>query len=278
MVIAAVLYGPLLLAAISLVIVFRAQASSYTTFTVQPFAIFGVSFPIKNQIIIKLLAAATACAFVSLYWFYDYSSFFPSFLEMDVYFDRPGVIRSVNEILSKADQTELNIVPADPINRKRYFDTLDSEVRLALGRSSFFSMIDGDVHSTGETSFKIKKLDGWQRYYIAESRGEITNVLDAPHIPETQFITFFDKLPTSDDYIQPTPWQLFVKGEVLIHPHFRESLAEYRTSKSVSFNVAVVGITKIYIVPWPHFSSTIYCGDLQGVGLVPIAYAIYRAE
>jgi hypothetical protein len=275
---AAVLYSPLILFVVSVVIACKIKLSSETTFTAQPFGIFGISFPLKSMLLARGLAVISAFGFLVLYLFYDYSVLFPNVLQMDVYFDRPGLVRVVNQIFSRTEQAELGLVFADESARQHYFGMLDSEANLVLGQTSFFSVIHGQVHSTGHTTFKVRKITGWQRYQIEESRGELTHTLDAPHIPEDQFVTLFDKLPTSDDYLEPTLWQLFVKGELIIHPRFKQSLAEYRTSKSVSFNIAVIGVTKVYTVPWPHFSSTVYCADLAGSGLLPIAYAIYKQE
>jgi len=275
----ALLYGPLVLCVSLAVMTFRIRTTSVTTFTAQPLGIFGVSFPLKNQILIKSLMILSSIGCLSLYLFYDYSVFFPAVLQMDVYFDQAGVVRTADEIFSKAEQKETGMVRADEAIRQHYFGVLDTEARLALGKeASFFLVSNGNVHSTGRTTFKVKKINGWQRYHIEESKGELTHVLDAAHVPETEFVTLFDKLPTAEDYLEPSISELFLKGEVILQPRFRESLAEYRTSRSVTFNIVVVGFTKVFTIPWPHYSSTVYCADIAGVGFVPIAYAIYRQE
>ncbi len=276
--IALFLYGPALLCVFSLYLLFRLDIARRTIFTVQPFGLFGISFPITNRTLSRLLLTIAALGFLLLYALYDYSLLFPQHLAMEVFFDQAGTARMVGDSLTSDEQRALGI----PINyiayRGRYFNKLDDELRNVLHAAHVFSLEGGIVHSSGETSFKVMKVDGWQRYHLYEAKGELTHTLEAAHRPAETFFTFFEMLPSADDYIQPSFRDLIISHRLLIRPQFKEFLAESRTSRSVAFNVAVVGITEVHAFPWPSFSSTIYCADLGELGLIPVAYAIYKAE
>jgi hypothetical protein len=271
------IYGPASLFLISLICIVRLKfRGRETVFTVQPLGIFGISFPINSLLMARCILAVTAIGCLSLYALVDFSTFLPAHYQMDVFYDGAGVSRVLRENFSADELRDLGIPTEYNTYRKRYFDILDSEMRSVLGRQKFFSLTGGEVHSTGETSFIVKKIKGWQRYVIVESRGDLTHTLEAPHVPIQQFYTLFEKIPTADDYLTPSLNDLLVVRRVIVRPKFKQFLAENRTSKSLLFSVAVVGITRIAVVPWPSFSPTVYCAEFSDVGLVPIAYAIYK--
>jgi hypothetical protein len=245
-------------------------------FTIQPLGIFGISFPIENTVLLRSSILLTSFGFLALYGWLDYSGFFPRHLEMEVFFDEKGVDRILSETLTTDERASLGIQKDYKGSRNDYFLRLDKEVAHLFHKSQFFSMRDGFVHSTGRTSFVVKKISGFQKYYIDEAKGELLNVLDAPHIPQKQFFTLFEKLPTAEDYLRPSLVDIFVRRQILVRPKFKQILAENRTSTGVLFNIAVVGITKVTVIPWPTFSETLYCADFGEMGLIPVAYAIYK--
>lgn len=134
----------------------------------------------------------------------------------------------------------------------------------------------GVIHSSGETSFIVEKVEGIQKYHISESHGEVLHILEMPNRASKQFKTFFEKMVTSGDYINPPIWQLVTRRSVILRPQFKQVLAQNIKAEGILFHHTVVGVTKVKIYPWPDFSNTVYFADFRGVGLVPVAYAIYR--
>jgi hypothetical protein len=179
-------------------------------------------------------------------------------------------------VFDPGDLNSLGIAATYADLRKKYFEMLDSELREMFAGSHFFSVQEGGVHSEGQTSFIVKKIDGWQRYQIQESKGHLMHTLDVPHYPHRQFYTLFEMLPSADDYIRPTLSDLLVRQKILIRPQFKQRLAKSLNSSGVAFNVAVVGITRLSVFPWPSFSPTVFCAKFEKEGLIPIAYAIYK--
>jgi hypothetical protein len=88
-------------------------------------------------------------------------------------------------------------------------------------------------------------------------------------------LTSFQKLDSSNDYVRPTFTELAINRSFVIRPRFKQYLAAQRAAASMSFKVAVVGITAVRVFPLPEFSNTVYLADVPDVGLVPIAYAVY---
>src|ERR1700683_4609989 len=92
------LYFPFLLGISALLFALRVNLHSKTTvLTVQPFGFVGLSFPISNRRVARLLLSLFGLGCFSLYAFYDYSAFFPQHFQMDVFFDETGVARVLAE-------------------------------------------------------------------------------------------------------------------------------------------------------------------------------------
>ena len=272
-----VLYSPAILSVASLLCLIRVkQITGDNILTLQPFGIFGISFPVSSRTIIIVLILLAAFGFLALYAFYDFTIFFPKHLQMEVFFDDGGLQRVITNTFSTEELKDLGVTEVGSSHQREYFNRLDQEAKIALGSQHFFALTDGNVHSVGDTSFVVTKIDGWQRYYIQESKGELNHILDAPHIPQKQFYTLFEKMTTSNDYINTSLWDLVVHRRVILRPRFKQLLAENRTSKGVVFSVSLIGVTRLTVFPWPAYSPTVYCADLPPYGLVPFAYAIYK--
>jgi hypothetical protein len=272
----AAIYLPAILAIISLICLLRLDRKNReSVLTLQPLGFFGISFPVQSVWIARSLAVVVCVGFAAWYAFYDYSSLFPKNLEMEVFFDPGGLEKILHDSFTPDELRAIGIPESYGVHRQEYLDQLDKEARAVTGGHSFFSA-GGTLHSDGETSFVAVKISGWQRYYIQESKGELTNVLEMPHTPEQRFYSSFQKLTTSDDYISASASDLFIRRHIVLHPRFEQFLAQNRTSKGTAFNVDVIGMTKVSVFPWPAFSATVYCAELPEYGVIPFAYAIYK--
>lgn len=208
----------------------------------------------------------------------DYSAFFPTRLQLTVFYDRAGIEATLSEILA-ASGNNVQVAKGWWKERAKYYEILDSEAAPSLGQVvQFFAKSESAVHSVGETSFVTKKVSGWQNYHIEESTGEVLHTLEVPNEPPCTLLTSFRKLDTRNDYLRPTFRDLVVHRSVVIKPQFKQYLSAKRTAESVPFKITVVGMTTIRLFPLPEFSSTLYLADVPRVGLVPIAYAVYMPE
>jgi hypothetical protein len=208
----------------------------------------------------------------------DYSSFFPTKLNLEVFYDRAGMESTIAGLpgLNKAG---IKFAPNWWTARAAYYADLDRDAAGGLeGLARFFVDAEKYVHSTGDTTFMVKKARGWQNYHIEESAGEIVHTLEIPNQPPHRLLTSFEKLATADDYLRPGFADLVIHHSFIIRPRFKQYLNAKRLAGGQPFKVAVVGVTSMRVFPLPDFSNTLYVADVPNVGLVPFAYAVYSTE
>lgn len=194
---------------------------------------------------------------------------------MEVFYDEKGIQRSLSVFTSE----ELQSLGYQGFNKgdvEEYYRALDKRLGLLLRYEGFFSVRDGTVHSKGQTSFKVQQTDGIHNYYISDSKGELAHTLERAGKPTVNFLSFFEKLPSPNDYVRPTLLELLLKQEVIIAPKFKQILAEKNRSDGVIFDHILVGATKICLVPYPRYSNTVYFIETKHHGVVPIGYAVYK--
>lgn len=273
----ATIYGPALLAIVFLIGLAKAWRSRNEDVIIfKPFTDFlDFKVPIRNVALVRALFVCGFLGSLSSYVFIDYAILFPSRLQMEVFFDEQGLSESLKAFTP--DEISRFHVPSDSDSyRERYFRQLDGDAAKLLHIKVLFGLQKNVIHSVGQTTFVVEKTNGIQNYHIADSRGELKTTVEAPNIPQTQFVTLFEKLDSKDDYLTPNFRDLFINGTYILKPVFKEMLAQDRSSQGVLFRFTVVGATKLYLLPWPKYSNTVYFADFGPDGLVPIAYAIYR--
>lgn len=266
------LYAPFV-AAFSLF--FFAIRSHFGEETILKIDKFGFGIEITKTIAGRVAFMIAAITLLSYYFYFDYSKYFPNHLEMEVFYDREGIEKSLR-VFSEA---ELNRIGAKIYEKKSadsYYSVLDGKINSILKYQNFFSVTEGTVHSKGETSFIIQKTSGMHNYYIAESKGVLTHELEAPGRAAIRFLSFFEKLPSSNDYIRPSAWQILVNREVILSPRFKQIIAENNRSTGVLFDHTLLGLTKVYLLPYPRFSNTVYFFESKTNGLIPVGYAVYK--
>jgi hypothetical protein len=271
------LYGPAIITVLLLIGALKAHRTpGGSTVVLKPFGTFvDLRIPVTGAGVARVVFVCGALTAFCSYLFIDYTSLFPRELQMEVFFDRPGIARSLEAF--SVDELKAFHVPSDCESlREEYFRQLDAEVQKVLNTKVFFSVRQGNVHGSGQTSFIVEKTTGIQNYHIARSRGELTHFMEVARLPQREFMTIFEKMNSRDDYVTPTVKDLFVTRSVVLRPIFKQLLAQDRGSKTVVFRFSVVGATKIFFFPWPRYSNTIYLADFGDKGLVPIGYAIYR--
>lgn len=271
------LYLPLILAVTCIVGLLRTRkGEKHTLIKLKPFGDFvDYHVEISNAFVIRSFLVIGAFAFLSAYLLYDYSKFFPQHYQMEVFYDERGIAQSLKEFTA-AEIASLSIPRNTAQYRERYFKQLDVEVRKVLGTQEFYSVKQGYTHSSGSTFIVVEKMGGWQNYHVVESQGELTHILEVPDHPPRQFYTRFEKLASEDDYISLTISDLFVRRRIMLRTRYKQILVENSLSAGFLFKLSLVGITKVTIFPWPHVSNTVYLARFENVGLVPVAYAIYR--
>ncbi len=237
--------------------------------------IFHIPIRIRRSLFIAgFLACAALWALVSMFT-RDYSSFFPSKLKLEVFYDRDGIRETVEDF--RVAQPALQVATDWEGKRALYYQELDRETASPSGSGHFFGN-ERFVHSRGEVTFVVKKVSGFQSYHIEDAHGEVLHELALPGQPKQQLLTAFEKLETASDYLHPTFRQLVIEREFIIKPRFKQYVGAEKLVSTLAFKTAVVGVTKIRVFPLPEFSRTLYLADLPGSGLVPIGYAVYTCR
>lgn len=275
--IASELYLPLIVTVVLLVVAIGMRHDGESTIRIKPFgAALDVSLPVKNRLLAMMTTVSMAVALLGTYCFYDYASFFPKRLDLDVFYDGPGLTRAVADVVGD-DADRYGIIEDFDVARRAYYQEMDLIVAKIIGLSDFYSTADSGLHSSGQTTFIVRSVGGSiQKYYIAEASGDITTTLDVPGRQMTRLYTKFTKMNSSYDYLSPTLWDIFVRHSIVMLPHFKQLLATDDSGSSETFRSEVVGVTKVAIFPWPTISDTIYCIRSGGTRLLPVAYGVYR--
>lgn len=266
------LYGPFFCSLVLLVASLRAGFGDEAILTIQK---YGFDFVVTKTIAGRVAFIVGALSFFSYYLYMDYSQFFPSHFEMEVFYDDEGIEKSLN-VFTQEELSQLGYTGRNKSLIASYYQSLDNKLREILSYEGFFSIEDGVVHSEGETSFKVTQTMGIHNYYITESKGQLTHILDAPRRPKIEFLSFFEKIPSSTDYIRPSFGQIVFDQELIVSPRFKQIIAEKNKSDGVIFDHTLIGVTKIYLLPYPNFSNTVYFYDAQEKGIIPIGYAVYK--
>lgn len=259
----------------SLALLFFAFRTNFGNTEVLRIEKFGFNIVVTRTLAGRAAFLIGALSFFSYYLYMDYSKFFPSHFEMEVFYDKEGIRNSL-EIFTDTELKDLGYEGENTTLIDEYYKSLDERLRQILSYEGFFSLDNGIVHSEGETSFKVQQTSGIHNYYVTESKGQLTHLLEVPGKPRVSFLSFFDKISTSSDYIRSSISQIVLNRELTISPKFKQIIAEKNKSDGVVFDHALIGITKIYLFPYPSFSNTLYFYDAGNRGIVPIGYAVYK--
>lgn len=232
---------------------------------------------LKRSAFVYGFCVSAAFSSVAVLFVRDYASFFPSQLQLEVFYDRAGIEATMAAL--GVTPRELGLASNWWLLRSAYYRNLDRETESAMkGVAPFFEEADPAVHSSGDALFVVKKTSGWQNYHVERAEGEIVHKLDAPNRLPQELLTSFEKLETKYDYLRPTITDLVWRRRVIIQPRFKQYLAPRRKVADVPFKVSVVGMTAITVFPLPEFTNTLYLADVPGQGLVPIAYGVYASD
>lgn len=266
------LYAPFISSVALIVLALKVKLGDTPFVTIRR---FGFDFVLTRNLAGKIAFMAGALSLLSTYIYLDYSKFFPSHFEMEVFYDEKGIQNNLS-VFTSGQLHSLGYQGFNKSDAEEYYRSLDERLGLLLHYDGFFSVRDGTVHSKGQVSFKVQQTDGIHNYYISDSKGELAHTLERAGKPTVNFLSFFEKLPSPNDYIRPTVLELLLKQELIIAPKFKQILAEKNRSDGVTFDHILVGVTKVYLFPYPRYSDTVYFIETKNHGIVPIGYAIYK--
>lgn len=263
------LYYPVIISVLLLfLLAFKKLEIEKKSIPVSLFEVVKFDLPISHINYIR--AIIIILCFIPLYYSFsrDYSAFFPKEFSMEVFYDNEGIL----DLLDTFDEDELSkfkISKDLDVRDTHYFRILDEEIRNNSIAQSFFTKENCTIHSSGNTTFRVEKVDGFQKYHIYESKGELQHFLDCPQEKQLCIKSFFEKLPSNNDYLNTR------MSSIILRPKFKQTIAEKNKSDGIIFNHVLYGITKIKIFPTITYSNTLYLFEYKD-SLYPIGYAVYR--
>jgi len=270
------LYLPLILflGSILFFVAFKQQNEELFNISLENFGL-SINIPIDSYILKKSLIILFGLFALGFYLFYDFTDFFPQKLIMEVFFDNEGITKCLSIYTSK-DLLFYNIkIENIETIQNHYYDLMNIEAKKFVNTEAF-SLNKKEVHSEGELTFIVEKIRGIQNYYIKEAKGELKHLIEKPNSKPKEFYTFFEKISSSTDKLDPPLYDIFVRNRIILTPRFKQIITEKVKSKGKVFNHVLASYTKIKLFPYPSYSNTIYLLEEPGVGLIPIGYAVYR--
>ncbi|MFZ4797533.1 MAG: hypothetical protein ACOYMA_08555 [Bacteroidia bacterium] len=239
---------------------------------------FKINTQISNLFLRRIICVTLSILTLSFYISYDFTYYFPKQLKMQVFFDKIGINKAIDDILSDKEKNDLKIIVNFDLEYNNYFRHADSILETISDKTSFFTSPNALklIHSNGETTFIVNKVDGIQKYHITESKGQLTHSLERPGEEIMKVFSNFEKIDSRDDNINLSFKHLFSKGEILLRPQFKQMISENHKPSGYLFANILVGVTKLYFFPFPKFSNTIYFLQLENDSLVPIGYTLYN--
>src|ERR1700730_8934683 len=160
------LYAPFFSAMALIMFALKSRFGDEKVLTIQKYAL---EISITKTIAGRAAFLIGGITVLSYYIFFDCSKFFPSNLEMEVFYDQDGLQESL-EVFSEGVLRKLGYLGNTTSAAARYYRGLDEQLRESLKFKGFFSVADGAVHSEGETTFKVEKTPGVHNYYVSQAK------------------------------------------------------------------------------------------------------------
>ncbi len=267
------LYAPALLAIVFIIVSLCLNIKDELVLTVTlPF--INMSIPITSRVLCRLILVGLSLTCFYYYLVLDFSKFFPSRYEMDVFYDEKRIKNALSQF-TEDELKEIGFSGYDKNITNTYYEDLDKKINSMLNYQGFFSLKDGIVHSHGEADFEVIKKSGFHKYRIKKAKGELTHILKRPNTGDKSVKSFFELMPTSYDHLNPSFSDMFIKRRIILQPRFEQIFAEKYRSDGVLFDHTLVSITRVVLFPVPTFKNSVYFYETSNGRLIPIAYSMY---
>lgn len=267
------LYTPALLAIAFIIVSLRLNIEDKLVLTVTP-PFLNISIPITSRVLCRLILVGLSLTCFYYYLVLDFSSFFPSTYEMEVFYDEEGIKNALSQFTDD-ELEEIGLSGYDENMVNTYYEDIDKRINSMLNYQGFFTVKDGIVHSHGEANFEAIKKSGFHKYRIKKAEGKVTHILERPNTGNKSVKSFFELMPTSYDHLNPSFSDIVIKRRIILQSRCKQILAENNRSDGVLFDHILVGITRVVLFPVPTFKNSVYFYEASNGKLIPIAYAVY---
>lgn len=239
------------------------------------------AIPIPTVLAVRIVITTLSCLFLAYPAFRDYSSIFPKFLLMEVFFDDEGtskVIKSFN----RRELAEFGLVENWRPEKGKYFEAIESKLmrRKDIPAPSQFKFHDPSFHvfSKGSTTFVVKKIAGFQTYKIVSADGALEHCCEKAGEATYKFTSEFELLVSPQKSISVKLWNIYLPisngWTYILSPSFKQI---FRNSEGEQcWDHTLVAVTKVRYFPIPSIGKTLYLYRPDPLGpAVPIGYVVY---
>lgn len=267
------IYGPIILFIILLVFsIFGGLERLKLHFANKGFSIGGT---IVSKKVIRILTFIVAVILLMIpYCIYDYTKFFPKELKMTVFYDQRGIKKSLEQF-TKQELKEMRVVLANHDSLQiEYYNLLNKEILKRKITSDFFDGKNKNIYSKGKAKIIIEPAVGFQTYVILEVEGYLNNYYDQPMKKSIGFKTRFVKQDSPNDKFSISFKEIFA-NKVVLKPKFKQFKNFTDGDIDILYHHNLYGYTPLKIFPKLTIENTVYFWEKEGVGLIPIGYAVY---
>ena len=80
------------------------------------------------------------------------------------------------------------------------------------------------------------------------------------------------------NHIRISLLKLLKSPVVVLMPEFKQIFSVEAGGEDAPFHHTLIGLTKVYLFPFPSFSDTVYLWKLSDGSIIPVGYGIYELE
>ncbi len=215
----------------------------------------------------------------------DFSVYYPSRLNNDLYYDVRGIERTLAS-LGRNWSAQFGI-PENWANRLDDYDRdAIANIKKAWRRDGIPDVWPDEgsprefFHGTGETTFHVERLS-FLTYRIKDSQGAHTYYIDLPRQIRQEFVgsSALLRRGESSNFIRPNLLSLLASPTHIITPEYMQIFGR-RSNRSPSeaqdFDHVLVAATKLTLLPIPSFGNTLFLWKSPKGDWLPIGYAVYH--
>jgi hypothetical protein len=244
------------------------------------FSVFGIvtfESALRKLWVVRTFLLLIAFGLFGLSAFRDYSTFFPSHMQMEVFFDDEGINNALNQF-SEGDLTNLNISPTWQTEKADYIASLN-RVLEGMNHPFRFDSRRNAVRTKGDNYVEVKKVEswGWQEYRIEDGRGSVTHIYEVPGQSPQTISSTFELLETDANSLDLSLADIYLRWTKIIKPEYKQIFR--KTQSDVFYSHNLISLTKIRFFPFVDIGKSVYLArQPNGNKYIPIGYAIYHPD
>lgn len=202
----------------------------------------------------------------------DYSSFIPSNLHIEVFYDDDELKKTVS-LFSKDDLADFEIASDWQALKSKYLEGLNQIVVDSLQSPFRFNSDELICHSEGPLQFQMKKIGQSQTYEIQKCDAELKHVYDPPGGTKQEISSSSILIEAPKNRFKLRYRDMFFKRYIVIEPEVKQTVRVSAAKELYSHSLTAV--TKLGIFPYIKIGRTLFLARGDDGKRFPVAYSEY---